>query len=149
MKATYINRYKDQIVFEDLDDCTVRMTGYGPYFRVGYENEYEDAYDQYLHDCQGLTEPDLELLYEDVEANKLRTYTFDEFKKSVFDIRSALYRYRKAVKSSPSLDMIDPSGGPFIPKGFDLGMFFEDRKKRIITKIENKTNETIFTIKTT
>lgn len=39
MKATYQNRYGDNIIFEKIDNKTVKMSGYKPeWCRVGYSD---------------------------------------------------------------------------------------------------------------
>jgi len=47
------------------------------------------------------------------------------------------------------ITMIDPSGGPYTTVNSNLGLYFGDKKKRIIEsiKIDNKNNKVIFKIK--
>jgi len=47
------------------------------------------------------------------------------------------------------ITMIDPSGGPYTTINSNLGLYFGDKKKRLIEsiKIDNENNKVIFKIK--
>ena len=90
MKASYYNRYGDDILFEEIEN-EIHMSGFNmDWMRYGWSNEDE----------------------------------------------------KKII-------MVDPSGGPYITLGSDLGLYFGDRKKRIIEsiKIDNENKKVIFKIK--
>jgi len=76
MKVDYYNRQGDIIVFEKLDDNTVKMSGFD-YYRIGYND-------------------------------------------------------------NTTIDFIDPSGGPFITVGMNLGNYFNTKEEMIIKSIEHQ-----------
>ena len=94
MQATYTNRYKDKIIFEQNGD-EITMTGYNPeWIRVGYANK------------------------ENGETDWDKVY------------------------------MVDPSGGPYIALGTNLGHFYGDKIERIVEGISINELSVIFKIKT-
>lgn len=129
-QATYTNRYGDEIKFTELSETEVEMSGYNSeWLRVGWANDYSEAYEVYL--------------------NSVNYYTsYEEFIHKVENNEE--YRpYLKYVKSDKSTyNMVDPSGGPYIALGMDVGRYFNDGVKRIIKTIQfNKDNKITFTIK--
>ena len=44
--------------------------------------------------------------------------------------------YRIGYNEDETIDFVDPSGGPFIQVGTDLGRYFGDGVKRVIKSIE-------------
>ena len=84
MKATYQNRYGDDIIFEKLDDNTIKMSGF-KYSRTGYNDD-------------------------------------------------------------ESIDFVDPSGGPFIQIGTNVGRYFKGEPQMIVKSIEWNENETLLKI---
>lgn len=80
MKASYLNRQRDEIVFDDDGAGSVLMYG-GKWMRFGFKENPDE------------------------------------------------------------ITMVDPSGGPYIALGTDLGYFFEDGLKRIVTAIHFLTEE--------
>ena len=75
MRVDYYNRYGDIIVFEKLDDNTIKMSGF-EYSRTGYNIDNE------------------------------------------------------------TIEFIDPSGGPYIAVGMNLGNYFNTKKDMTIKAIE-------------
>lgn len=129
-QTTYTNRYGDEIKFTELSETEVEMSGYNSeWLRVGWANDYSEAYEVYL--------------------NSVNYYTsYEEFIHKVENNEE--YRpYLKYVKPDKSTyNMVDPSGGPYIALGMDIGRYFNDGVKRIIKNIQfNKDNKIIFTIK--
>lgn len=153
MKTTYTNRYGDNIVFEQTEPNKIEMSGYDPHIRVGYENNYTEAYEVYRDFCMTLDEPDMDFLVDDANANKVRPFTFKEF---VDDIQEAystkthpLYHFLQHVKSDRDcINMVDPSGGPYITLGMNIGRYFDNEIGiQIVEKIEFGNNKIIFTTK--
>ncbi len=153
MRATYTNRYGDSIVFEQVSENEVHMSGYNPmWLRCGYENVYDQAYDTYMVDVRKLEEPDFDLLIDDPSQHVTRHCTFSEFKKFVHehyeDRVNPLYKYRNLITTDYNdINMIDPSGGPYLQRGYDLSLYFGDKKKRTINSIEIQDNKVILKIK--
>lgn len=163
MKATYTNRYGDLITFTDLGKNKVKMSGYSPnYVRVGYAKDYSDAYDVYCMHCASLEEPDMSLLTEEpsfIEQSgvirmqlSLRTLTYQEFcyemKRGLYDKKHPFHnKYDKFVKlDEGTYSVYDPSGGPYISTGLDVGRYFEDNKKRVVEEIHPKEDHVIFIV---
>ena len=129
MKHTYTNRYRDAIEFERIDENTITMKG-GKWMRYGWPNAYDIAYAHYLEKIKELEEPDYDLLVEDLNENRVRPFTFEEFEKAMqgnlYDTEEkkavpALKELWKHVYSDRSTyDMVDPSGGPYLCTGMDL-----------------------------
>lgn len=153
MKHTYYNRHRDAIEFELRDENTITMTG-GKWMRYGWPNKYDVAYAHYLKKVDALTEPDYDLLVEDIEANSLRPFTESEFKKAM---QGNLHDYeeRKAVPALKELwkhvysdtstyDMVDPSGGPYLCTGMDLAELIGFPQSFVIEHISTQDEQVIF-----
>lgn len=159
MKVTYKNRYGDDIVFEKIDDKTVKMSGYNPdWVRFGWENDFTRAYDLYVTDCSELEEPDHRLLIEDVKQSKVRPLTLKEFRDKFYqDIdwskpENPFNKYYKLITPDVgNYSMVDPSGGPYICKRSNLKYYFESKEDMIVDHIDFGSNDhtqyTLFTIK--
>ena len=130
MKKTtsYINRYGDNIVFEEINENTIFMYGFNPeWMRYGYPNDYSEAYEVY---CLGNQNP----------------MTYQEF---VFEVEHNFHStnspyepFYKFIKSDKScIDMVDPSGGPYIQIGTNIGLYFEDKKERRVQSISIEDNK--------
>ena len=145
--AKYTNRYKDQIIFNDISESQVEMSGFNnQWCRFGWENDYTEAYDYYMQICNSSKEPDFDLLIDDPKENSTRVMTLDEFIDALKN-NEKFYPYYKMVKSDKNkYYMVDPSGGPYISLGSDLRLFFKDGKKRIVNHIEPLHDKIIFTV---
>jgi len=138
MKAIYNNRYKDKIVF-DHKGRTVTMSGYSPYFRYGWPNVYDKAYKAFVdeHAKHGIDLVD-----------------FEEFKKVVHEykdeeLRVKMRPYAELVYTDrDTIDMVDPSGGPYLSRGTNLKEFFgKDYEDLIIESIKISKGNIKFKIK--
>lgn len=124
-KVTYLNRYRDKIIFEHIGDEVI-MTG-GSWFRYGYPNVYDDAYNRYVKSA--LTDSKLQV--EQILSRK-------EFKEALYSDKednymwsdNALYRlFGKYIYSDMSaFEFVDPSGGPYISAGDNLKGFWPKGK---------------------
>jgi hypothetical protein len=134
MKAIYYNRYSDKIIF-DHKEKTVTMTGYSPYFRYGFPNVYDTAYEKYV-----------ESAHVDAKLEGNQILTQEEFEKVLFVTKdednyesNALYKlFGKYIYSDKdTIDMVDPSGGPYLTVGMNLkGFFGRDYEDLIISSIK-------------
>jgi hypothetical protein len=161
MKTIYINRCGDNIVFEQTQPNKIEMSGYLPIgLRCGYANDYSEAYKIYLNQCSTLEEPDMKLLVEDMqEENIIRVMTYHEFANQVYESfkysdhihqnENRFYEFTKYVSTDRSIiNMIDPSGGPYISLGTNIGRYFDGKiGKQIVEKIELTDGKIIFTTK--
>jgi len=152
MKATYLNRYGDNVLFEEFEN-EVHMSGFNlEWMRYGWENVYTEAYNKYVEDVSKLEEPDTNLLIDDPDQNGLRKCTLEEFKEFVHewyeDRVNPLSKYRSLIVSDHNdINMVDPSGGPYITKGTNIGRYFSDKKDRIVKSIKIEPDKVIFKIK--
>jgi hypothetical protein len=110
MKNTYKNRYGDIFTFTKDDDHDILWEGKFKYCRFGMPNDYTRSYVAY---CNGVQTPmPLEL-----------------FKKAVheWDDETNNHHYPEYVRMVDTLvneiDMIDPSGGPYISRGMPMDSF--------------------------
>ena len=121
--TTYINRYGEDYHFELQPNGNIKWTGNFEWHRCGYPNVYDTAYAKYVAD--GGT--DSELVFKTRVGewdNEVSTWT--EFAK----------KYMHLVYSdTESIDMVDPSGGPYIAAGQDMGWFHESFKGKMVTKM--------------
>lgn len=131
MKKEYINRYGDHIWFEKIDEHTVEMTGYAEHWlRIGYANDWSEAYEVY---CIGNENP---MNFVDFVHEMETNYSVNEH---------PLRFYRKYCKTDlENLNMVDPSGGPYIALGTDIGRYFEDGKERRVQSIKLSDKKAIF-----
>ena len=110
MKNTYKNRYGDMFTFTEDDDHDILWEGDFKWCRFGMPNDYTRAYEAYCNDVKA-------------------PMSLEEFKKSVheWDDETNNYYFPEYVRMVDSLkdeiDMIDPSGGPYISRGMSLGSF--------------------------
>lgn len=109
MMKQYINRYGDTHIFT-LKDCgNVMWEGNFDYCRLGFPNDYTDAYKAWHNDF-----PETEML------------SFEDFKRVVhqYDEEQGKYKYHDYLMMVKSLrdeiDMVDPSGGCYISVGMSL-----------------------------
>jgi hypothetical protein len=107
--TTYKNRYGDRFTFTKDDNHDILWEGNFEYCRFGMPNDYTKAYNAFVAD-----------------GGK---FSFNEFKKAVheWDDETNDYHYPKYVRLVESLsneiDMVDPSGGPYITTGMSLCSF--------------------------
>jgi hypothetical protein len=145
MQTTYHNRTGDNIIFEKLDDNSIKMSGYNSdWMRFSIdEKDLSEAYSQYLKDVsEMLEEPDTDILFEDIENNKLRGFTPSEFKSAIY--HNSFSKYRQLAKYA----MIDPSGGPYITVGTNIKWYFEQKEPdMIVESISIKEDHVILKIK--
>lgn len=121
------NRYNDLFTFSKTDDGNILFEGEFKWMRCGWPNVYTEAYEAYCAD----TDTDEQM-------------TMGEFKK---EVHQAVYdsegkyvsmsptsiKYAKLVYSDKSkIDMIDPSGGPYMTSGMDMSYIHESFKGMII-----------------
>jgi hypothetical protein len=113
MKNTYKNRYGDIFAFELQEDGNILWSGNFKYCRFGMPNDYTRAYKEYVDD----------------NCNSDHCMSLKQFKEEVhrYDDETHQYIYDKYVRMVDCLrdkiDMIDPSGGPYITVGMNMKRF--------------------------
>jgi hypothetical protein len=123
----YKNRYGDVFTFTKDENNDILWEGNFEYCRYGMPNDYTMAYEAYLKDNEG----------------KQHLMTLNQFKDAVhhYDDETLKYEYPEYLKLVASLkneiDMVDPSGGPYITRGMSLGSFgFKDSIVEDFKKID-------------
>lgn len=119
----YKNRYGDVFTFTKDENHDIIWEGNFEWCRFGMPNDYSMAYAEYLREGG-----DMEL---------------DEFKVAVheWDDEKFQHKYPKYITMVASLkneiEMVDPSGGPYISRGMSLGYFgFKDFKVKDFKRID-------------
>ena len=133
MKAVYRNRYKDEIIFEHKGN-TVEMLG-GSWFRYGWPNVYDKAYEKYVESAHVDAKLEGNQILTQKEFERVLFITKDEDKYE----SNALYKlFGKYIYSDKdTIDMVDPSGGPYLSRGMNLKEFFgKDYQDLIIESIK-------------
>ena len=110
----YKNRYGDMFTFTEDDDHNILWEGEFKWCRFGMPNDYTKAYEAYCNDVK--TPMPLEEFKTAVHHYNDETHTYD------------YPEYNRMVESlTNEIEMIDPSGGPYISRGMPLGSFgFKD-----------------------
>jgi len=97
------NRYGDKFTFTPQEDGTILWEGPFEYSRIGFANDYTQAFFEYTRDTGGGIS--LEQFRELVHAydHEKESYVLEDNK------------YRELVTSNTAIiNMVDPSGGPFL-----------------------------------
>ena len=118
----YKNRYGDVNTFTELENGNIQWSGNFEYSRFGFPNVYGDAYREYLNENEGNEVLSLEEFKEEVHRS---IYELDDkgLERYVGPCEIA-DKYRKFVFSNQNMiNMVDPSGGPYITEGTDMKMF--------------------------
>ena len=119
MKVEYTNRYNDVFTFTLLENGNILWEGEFEHCRFAWPNVYKDAYQAYRKDGGQMH--------------------IDEFKKAVHEYNNETFEYTPLAKQygplvysdTKSICMVDPSGGPYISSGMDMGIFEDEFKGRI------------------
>lgn len=114
---TYKNRYGNVFIFSEDENKDILWEGEFTYCRIGFPNDYTRAYTAYLEDREGVDED--------------KILSLEEFKRDVHVYQGDKHLYPDYIKMVDSLtneiDMVDPSGGPYISRGSNLTIFgFKD-----------------------
>ncbi len=113
MEKTYKNRYGDIFTYTEDENQDILWQGNFEYCRIGFPNDYTKAYTAYIDD----------------NCNSDHCMSLELFKKAVheWDDESNTYHYPKYVNMIDNLkeeiDMVDPSGGPYMSRGMSLKSF--------------------------
>ena len=121
----YKNRYSDVFTFTLDDNGDILWEGNFEWSRFGMPNDYTAAYEKWHNDF-----PKTEML------------SLEDFKQIVhqYDETTQEYKYKEyleLVKSDFSkINMVDPSGGPYLSVGQDMGVFNPDWRGMKIAEFE-------------
>ena len=126
MAFKYTNRYNDEFTFTILDNGNVQWSGNFEYCRFGMPNDYSLAWEVFQEEYGGMS-------YEDFKKN---VHTYDEVKEEyVFKDLLPLITSKKDI-----INMVDPSGGPYVTEGMDLGLFARELKGKIVSEFISNEN---------
>lgn len=119
---TYRNRHDDVFIFTLDNEGNILWEGDFEWCRYGMPNDYSKAYGEYLRDGGDM----------EIEEFQEVVYEYDEEKKQyVYE------RYLNLVTSNKDIiDMVDPSGGPYITSGDDMGRVGEEFKGMIVKEFK-------------
>jgi hypothetical protein len=113
----YKNRYGDVFIFTEDEHQDILWEGNFEWCRFGMPNDYTRAYKEYIDDncnsdhCMSLKQFKEEVHRYDDETHQ---YVYDKYNRMVDSLKN-------------EIDMVDPSGGPYISRGMKLDSFgFKD-----------------------
>ena len=118
--TNYTNRYGDQYKFELMPNGNIMWTGKFEWCRWGMPNVYDKAYAKYQED--GGTESlsvFLQKVHEWDDVNDTYTETAKKYGQYVYSDKD-------------TIDMVDPSGGPYIARGNNMESFSKDFAGKIV-----------------
>lgn len=120
----YKNRYGDVFTFTEDENHDVLWEGNFEWCRFGMPNDYTNAYKTYCEEVGNLLT---------MEEFKKAVHKYDDVKREYI-----LGDYIKLVSSLKNeIDMVDPSGGPYISRGMSLSnLGFEGYKVKDFEKID-------------
>ncbi len=122
----YKNRYGDVYTFTKLDNDNVLWEGNFEYIRVGFPNVYKKAYQQFRKDGGELNQYDFE--------EKVHEQLYDE-EGHWIKAGPITEKYGSMVTSDhDNINMVDPSGGPFINEHTNLGVMFGEELKGLYVR---------------
>ena len=127
MKQTWKNRDSDVYTFTADKDGNILWEGPFTYYRCGMPNDYTKAYKSYLKDT-----PIGEAM--GLEDFKVKVHKYDN-DSSEYVMGDKYVRLVESLKDK--IDMIDPSGGPYISVGQDAGMYIPEFKGKTIKDFES------------
>jgi hypothetical protein len=137
-KIKYTNRYNDVFTFSKTEDGNILVEGEFKWMRCGWPNVYTEAYNAYCAD---------------VDTDE--RMTLGEFKEAVHEYHPETFKstplakkYQGLVYSDTTkINMIDPSGGPYMHSGHDMGMFDDSFKGMVVDYFESDSKGYLIKIK--
>ena len=102
------NRYGDEFLFTLQEDGNILWEGKFEYCRVGWPNNYNEAFTQYIIDKGTKSKKEFEQAVYEYDSEK------NQYKYPYLD------KYRKLIQPDRTkLSMVDPSGGPYVAVGME------------------------------
>jgi len=123
-KVQYRNRYGDIFTFSKTEDGDLLWEGNFEWCRCGWPNVYDDAYNRYIGDGGELSLEEFKI--------KVHEYNYDTNKWTMDT------KYQQLIFSDLNkMDMVDPSGGPYISSGYDMGVFDKSLEGIIVEEFKS------------
>ena len=124
----YKNRYGDVFTFEQLENGNIQWSGDFKHCRFGWPDDYSIAYEKYKEDKFG----EATTLEEFVEELHEQIYD-DDMHFIGYSLTSEIYG-EYVIPKTNVINMVDPSGGPYISQGMDMKVFgLQGRVKEFIS----------------
>jgi hypothetical protein len=121
----YKNRYGDVYTFTKQEDGNVLWEGSFEHCRIGWPNNYKKAYQQYCKDVGSKGEHPM---FIDTFKEEVHTSIYNENEEYVGPSPIA-EKYAKLVTSdTKTINMVDPSGGPYLSTHTNLGERFDSEE---------------------
>jgi hypothetical protein len=118
MKTEHVNRYNDTFTFTDLPDGNILWEGNFQFCRFGYPNVYTKAYQAYFEkECTPPNDHTLSLKHFKEEVHR---QIYDENDEWVEPCRIAKEYAHLVEPDRDTIDMVDPSGGPYLTAGMKV-----------------------------
>ena len=109
---TYTNRYGDEFTFKELEDGNIQWSGDFKYCRIGYPNDYTEAYLTYTTDGGTMSLSEFQEEVHRAEYDENGDYI------NMSDTSQVYGKLVKIVKDT--IEMVDPSGGPYLTLGMEI-----------------------------
>ena len=121
----YTNRYNDVYTFTLQENGDVLWEGSFEWCRYGWPNVYKEAYQQYRKDGGDMH----------IEDFKKEVHHYDDV---TFEYSEISKKYQSLIYSDQNtINMVDPSGGPYLTRGIDLGEYLgKEFENRIVSSFE-------------
>ena len=113
----YTNRYGDVFTFEQLENGNIQWSGNFKFCRFGMPNDYSKAWEKYQEDKFGeatTLEEFIEELHEQIYDDDMHFLGYSHTSEIYADYVTS----KKDV-----INMVDPSGGPYISEGMNMKTF--------------------------
>ena len=121
----YTNRYGDVYTFTKQEDGSVLWEGSFEGCRIGYPNVYKRAYQQYCKDVSSKGEHPMHIDDFKTQVHEMMYNENDEY----VGPGPICSQYGHLVYSdTTSIDMVDPSGGPYLSTHTNLGERFNSEE---------------------
>lgn len=119
----YSNRYNSVYTLTKIQGGNILWEGDFEWCRYGNPNVYDDAYNQYIEDGGKLN-------FEDFKTEVHASVT--DVEGNYISMSEISQKYAKLIYSDKTkIDMVDPSGGPYLSKGTNM-VYFDDSFKGMI-----------------
>jgi hypothetical protein len=126
-KINYTNRYNDTYTFAKTEDGNILFQGDFKWLRCGWPNVYDVAYHTY---CSDIDDDEVMTLGEFKKAVHEAIYDSEGKYVSMSEISTDYASL--AYSDTTKIDMIDPSGGPYLHSGHDMGHYHDSFRGMII-----------------
>ena len=122
------NRYGDIFTFSKTENGDILWEGNFEWCRCGWPNVYDEAFDRYVEEGGELS------LEEFKDAVHKAEYDSEDKYLGMSEISKTYAHLIYSDKNT--IDMVDPSGGPYLCARTDMGKFDDSFKGMLVEKFE-------------